>query len=33
MKLLRSTDLGRSFKETTSTPAFPKNDGRTLTNI
>jgi len=33
MKLLRSTDLGKTFKETRSTPAFPKEDGRALANI
>jgi len=33
MKLLRSTDLGKSFKETQSAPAFPKDDGRALANI
>ena len=33
MKLLRSTDLGKSFKETQSAPAFPKEDGRALANI
>ncbi len=33
MKLLVSTDLGKSFKETKSVPAFPKNDGRALANI
>jgi photosystem II stability/assembly factor-like uncharacterized protein len=33
MKVLRSTDLGKSFKETTSAPAFPKDDGRALANI
>jgi len=33
MKLLRSTDLGKSFKETKSAPAFPKKDGRALANI
>ncbi len=33
MKLLRSTDLGKSFKETRSAPAFPKKDGRALDNI
>src|SRR5512145_503515 len=32
MKVLRSTDLGKSFKET-SAPAFPKDDGRALLNI
>ena len=33
MKVLRSTDLGRSFGETQSAPAFPKDDGRALANI
>lgn len=33
MKVLRSTDLGKTFKETKSAPAFPKNDGRALANI
>src|SRR5579863_5846090 len=33
MKVLRSTNLGKSFKETKSAPAFPKDDGRTLINI
>src|SRR5262245_57265103 len=33
MKVLRSTDLGRSFQETKSAPAFPKDDGRALANI
>ncbi len=33
MKVLRSTDLGRTFKETKSAPAFPKEDGRALINI
>jgi len=33
MKLLVSTDLGKSFKETQSAPAFPKDDGRALANI
>jgi hypothetical protein len=33
MKILRSTDLGKSFKETKSAPAFPKDDGRALINI
>ncbi len=33
MKLLRSNDLGKTFKETKSTPAFPKDDGRALANI
>src|SRR5215472_2160015 len=33
MKVLCSTDLGKSFKETKSAPAFPKDDGRALANI
>jgi photosystem II stability/assembly factor-like uncharacterized protein len=33
MKVLLSTDLGKSFKETKSAPAFPKEDGRALANI
>jgi photosystem II stability/assembly factor-like uncharacterized protein len=33
MKILVSTDLGKSFKETKSAPAFPKDDGRALANI
>lgn len=33
MKVLPSTDLGKSFKETKSAPAFPKEDGRALANI
>jgi hypothetical protein len=33
MKVMRSTDLGKSFKETRSAPAFPKDDGRALANI
>jgi hypothetical protein len=33
MKVLCSTDLGHSFKETKSAPAFPKDDGRALANI
>jgi photosystem II stability/assembly factor-like uncharacterized protein len=33
MKVLRSTDLGKSFKETKSAPAFPNGDGRALANI
>jgi len=33
MKVLRSTDLGKRFKETKSAPAFPKDDGRALANI
>ena len=28
MKVLRSTDLGKTFKETKSAPAFPKEDGQ-----
>ena len=28
MKVLRSNDLGKTFKETKSAPAFPKDDGR-----
>src|SRR5437868_8388121 len=32
MKVLRSTDLGKTFKETKSAPAFPKDDGRALAN-
>ena len=28
MKVLRSTDLGKKFKETKSAPNFPKDDGR-----
>ena len=27
MKVLRSTDLGKTFKETKSAPAFPMEDG------
>jgi hypothetical protein len=30
MKVLRSTNMGKSFKETKSAPAFPKEDGRAL---
>ena len=30
MKVLRSTDMGKTFKETKSAPAFPKDDGRAL---
>ena len=30
MKVLRSTDLGKTFKETKSAPAFPQDDGRAL---
>ena len=33
MKVLRSTDMGKTFKETKSAPAFPKDDGRALVNI
>jgi hypothetical protein len=33
MKVLRSNDLGKTFKETKSAPAFPKDDGRALVNI
>src|SRR2546427_13289360 len=33
MKVLRSTDLGKKFRETKSAPAFPKEDGRALANI
>jgi hypothetical protein len=33
MKVLRSTDLGKRFKETGSAPAFAKDDGRALANI
>jgi photosystem II stability/assembly factor-like uncharacterized protein len=33
MKVLRSTDLGKTFKETKSAPAFPKDDGRAMANI
>ena len=33
MKVMRSTDLGKTFKETRSAPAFPKADGRALANI
>jgi hypothetical protein len=33
MKILRSNDLGKSFKETKSAPAFSKDDGRALANI
>ena len=33
MKILVSNDLGKSFKETKSAPAFPKDDGRALINI
>lgn len=33
MKVLRSADLGKTFKETKSAPEFPKDDGRALANI
>jgi len=33
MKVLRSTNLGKTFKETKSAPAFQKEDGRALANI
>jgi len=33
MKILLSTNLGKSFKETKAAPAFPKDDGRALANI
>ena len=33
MKVLRSTNMGKSFEETKSAPAFPKEDGRALANI
>src|SRR5207237_1295990 len=33
MKVLSSTDLGKTFHETKSAPAFPKDDGRALANI
>src|SRR5262249_43335604 len=33
MKVLKSKDLGQSFQETKSAPAFPKDDGRALANI
>ena len=33
MKVMRSTDLGKSFKETKSAPAFPADDGRAMRNI
>src|SRR5688572_3273892 len=33
MKVLRSNDLGKSFKETKAAPAFAKDDGRSLANI
>jgi hypothetical protein len=33
MKVMRSTDMGKSFKETKAAPAFPADDGRALANI
>jgi hypothetical protein len=33
MKVLVSSDLGKTFRETRSAPAFPKDDGRALANI
>ena len=33
MKVLKSTDLGKTFKETKAVPNFPKDDGRALANI
>src|SRR5258705_13942043 len=33
MKVLKSTDLGKSFKETKTAPAFPSGEGRALVNI
>ncbi len=33
MKVLKSTNLGKTFKETKSAPAFSKDDGRALANI
>ena len=33
MNVLKSTDLGKTFKPTKSVPAFPKNDGRAIANI
>ena len=33
MQVLRSTDMGKSFKETKLAPAFPKGDSRALANI
>lgn len=33
MRVLRSNDLGKTFKETKSAPSFPKGDGRALANI
>jgi hypothetical protein len=33
MKVLKSTDMGKTWRETKSAPAFPKDDGRALQNI
>src|SRR4051812_22664542 len=33
MKVLKSTDMGKSFRETKAAPAFPANDGRALINV
>jgi hypothetical protein len=33
MKILKSTDLGKTFRATKSAPAFPKEDGRAVANI
>ena len=33
MKVLKSTDLGKKFRETKAPPAFPTDDGRALANI
>jgi photosystem II stability/assembly factor-like uncharacterized protein len=33
MKVLKSTNLGRTWKETKSAPTFPEGDGRALANI
>src|SRR4029077_13820800 len=33
MKVLLSTDLGKTFKETKSAPAFPKGERRAVANI
>jgi hypothetical protein len=33
MKVLRSTNLGKNFKETKTAPAFGEKDGRALQNI
>ena len=33
MKILKSTDLGKTFRETKAAPAFSKEDGRALANI